>query len=113
MIEIIITVLVILALLGLWVKDEVKRKVQKSLRAKGLDLSGIRDRNLKVRMKREQRLNTVGGGFKRLHSVVIIILACISLFCLIFARTWLFYSFIILALWTGLVPRIAVRIKKR
>ena len=113
MIEIIIAVLIILVLLGLWVKDEVKKKVQKSLRAKGLDLSGIRDRNLKVRMKREQRLNTVGGRFKNLHSFVMIILAIVSLFCLVFARTWLFYSFITLALWTGLVPRIAVRIKRR
>ncbi len=113
MLDIIIAVLVILLLLGLWVRDEVKKKVKKRLRALNLDLSGIRDRNLKVRMKREQRLNRVGGRFKKLHSITMIILACVSLFCLIFARTWLFYSFITLALWTGLVPRIAVRIKKR
>ena len=113
MIDIIIAVLIILVLLGLWLRDEVNKKVRKRLRAINLDLSGIKDRNLKVRMKREQRLNTVGGRFNEFHSIVMIILALVSLFCLIFARPWILYSFITLGLWTGLVPRIIVRIKKR
>lgn len=113
MLDIIILILVILGLIFLWVRDEVKEKVRAGLRARGVDLSGIRDRNLKVRMEREKRLRTIGGKFKKIHSIIIIILACVALICLIFARQYLFYSFIVLGVWTGVVPRVAVWIKKR